>query len=85
MSVAAPLVPREGDRPRLEGNAAVEFDPAGLASRTRIVSLGVCVAVEDVGEEGAERDRVLDAGVHALAACRAVDGNTSAPVTSCAP
>ena len=39
MSVAAPLVLREGDRPRLEGLVRSSSIRAGLAQRARIVLL----------------------------------------------
>ena len=61
MSVAAPLVLREGDRPRLEALTAVELDPGrvGAAGADRVA--GRRRAAER-GDRAADRDLAADGG-----------------------
>ena len=63
MSVAAPLVVREGDRPRLEGMARSSSIRAGLAQRARIVLLAAEGLSSDHYERKAVRIAVLVAGL----------------------
>jgi len=62
MSVAAPLVLREGDRPRLEAMLRSNSIRAGLASRARIVLLAAegLPNAEIARRTGTSRPTVVD-------------------------
>src|SRR5437867_7733208 len=84
MSVAAPLVLREGDRPRLEALTRSTSVRAGLAARARIVLLAAegLPNAEIARRTGTSRPTVVEwrarydaGGIRALEICRAAGGH----------